>query len=72
MPVVKITTQGLCSITVLTALLWGCIFLERRTIAHARAEACRALDEIRTLQLKKRIVPVSAPAFPRSDRPAAG
>ena len=72
MPVMKITSQGLCSIAVLTAMLWGCILLEGRTISKARAEAYRALDEIRVLQLKKRMVPVTAPAFPRSDRPAAG
>ncbi len=72
-PIMKITRQGLCSIALLTAVLWGCILMERRNIAHARADAYRALDEIRVLQLKKHMVPATAPSFPsRSYRPAAG
>ena len=49
----RITRQGLCSIALLTGILWGCIVVERRTIAHARADADHALSEIRALQLKK-------------------
>jgi len=65
MPVLKISRQGLCSIAVLTGILWGCLFAERWTVARARVDAYRALDQIRALQLKKRIVPVSAPMLPR-------
>jgi len=52
----------LCSIAALTAVLWGCLVMEKRTIAHARAEADRALSEIRALQLKKRIMPAKSPS----------
>jgi hypothetical protein len=69
----RITSQGLCSIALLTAVLWGCIVVEKRTIAHARAEADRALSEIRALQLKKHIVPAASPVErPRAARPALG
>lgn len=68
MPVLKISRQGLCSIAVLTGILWGCLFAERLTVARARVDAYRALDQIRALQLKQRILPVSAPVFPQ--RPA--
>ena len=73
MPVMKITRQGLCSIAVLTALLWGCIVVERLTVLRARANAYHALDEIHSLQLKRRLIPVTAPeSRPDSQRSAIG
>jgi len=73
MPVMKITRQGLCSIAVLTALLWGCIVVERLTVLHARANAYHALEEIHSLQLKRHLIPVTAPeSRPNSQRPAIG
>jgi len=57
----RITGPGLATIAVLTSILWGCIVAEHCTVAHARAEAYRALSEIRALQVKRGIVPVSAP-----------
>jgi hypothetical protein len=57
----KITRQGLCSIAVLTALLWGCIVVERLTVLRARANAYHALDQIHRLQMKRHLVPVTAP-----------
>ena len=73
MPVMKITRQGLFLIAVLTALLWGCIVLERLTVLHARANAYHALDEIHRLQLKRHLVPVTAPeSRPDSHRTAIG
>jgi hypothetical protein len=69
----NITGQGLCSIALLTAILWGCIFVERLTVARAREDASSALEQIRALQLKKRVVPAASPAFGRqSARPAVG
>jgi hypothetical protein len=69
----KITRQGLCSIALLTGVLWGCIMVEKRTVEHARADADRALSEIRALQLKKHIVPAALPAErPRPAKPALG
>ena len=61
MPVIKITGQGLCSIALLTGILWGCIVMEKSTVDHARLNAQRALEEIRVLQLKRQAVPASAP-----------
>lgn len=73
MPVMKITRQGLFLIAVLTALLWGCIVVERLTIVRARANAYHALDQIHILQLKKHLVPVAAPeSRPDPQRPAIG
>jgi hypothetical protein len=73
MPVMKITRHGLCSIAVLTALLWSCIVLERLTVLHARANAYHALDEIHRLQLKRHLVPATTPqSRPDSHRTAVG
>ena len=71
MPLMKITGQGLCSIAALTAILWGCLIVERLTIASARAEGNRALEQIRALQVKKGIFPAAAPAFPQRTAPSA-
>jgi len=69
----RITGPGLVTIAILTCILWGCIFIEQRTLTHARAEAYRALSEIRALQLKKHIVPAATPAQPpRPARPEIG
>jgi hypothetical protein len=69
----RITSQGLCSLALLTGILWGCIVMEKRTIAHARADADRALSEIRALQLKKHMLPAFSPVeHPQSARPALG
>ena len=73
MPIAKISGAGLCSIAVLTGLLWGCIFVERFTVAHARNDADRALQEIRALQIRKHAVPAAAPADrPPVARPSIG
>lgn len=71
MPLLKITGQGLYSIAALTAILWGCLIVERLTIAHARADGDRALEQIRVLQLKKGIFPAASPALPRRAAPSA-
>jgi len=69
----RITAPGLATIAVLTTILWGCLVAEHWTVAHARAEAYRALSEIRALQLKKNIVPAAAPVSPqRGVRPEIG
>jgi hypothetical protein len=71
MPLIKITGQGLYSIAALTAILWGCLIVERLTIVHARADGDRALEQIRALQLKKGIFPAAAPASPRRSASSA-
>ena len=69
MPLMKITSQGLSLIALLTAVLWACLFVEKFTVAHARADGYRALEGIRALQLKKALIPAATPALPK--RPAA-
>jgi len=69
----RTTGPGLATIAVLTIILWGCILAEHWTVAHARADAYRALSEIRALQLKKHIVPAAAPVRPQREvRPEIG
>jgi hypothetical protein len=73
MPLMKITGPGLLAIAVLTAALWGCLLLERVTVSHARANAYRALSEIRALQLKKHLAPAVSPVLrTHPARPATG
>jgi hypothetical protein len=73
MPVMKITGPGLFAIAILTGALWGCLLAERVTVAHARANAYRALGEIRALQLKKHLAPAASPALRiHPARPATG
>jgi len=69
----KITGPGLWAIATLTAILWGCFFLERQTVTRARANGYRALDEIRVLQQRKHLVPASSPVLThRPSGPAVG
>ena len=69
----RITGPGLTTIAMLTAILWGCIFLEQRTLIHARAGAERAISDIHALQLKKHLVPAATqPAERQSARPQIG
>ena len=73
MPLMKITGEGVCWIAILTGILWGCLLVERLTIAHARVEGYRALEQIHELQLKKSIIPTAAPtAQPGLARPLVG
>jgi hypothetical protein len=73
MPLMKISGQGICWIAVLTGILWGCLLVESLTIAHARANGYRALEQIHEMQLKKSIIPTTTPtAQPRPARPLVG
>ena len=69
----RITASGFATIALLTTILWGCIVFEHLTVIRARAGAERALNEIRLLQLKKRIIPTAVPmSSPRSTPPEIG
>ena len=72
MHLMKITGQGVCSIAVLTGILWGCLFVEKLTIANARVNGYRALEQIHEMQLKKNIIPTSSPTEHHSARPLVG
>ena len=64
MALAKITRQGLVSIAVLVALLWGCLLTERRLSRYARIETYRALRDMRYLKFKRRVEPASRPSRP--------
>jgi hypothetical protein len=74
MAIARITTPGLVSIAVLVAFLWACILGQHLIIQNANQEFSRALTEIKTLRVRQRMQPVSAPARPaaRPPRPTIG
>ena len=57
----SITRQGLVSIAVLVAILWGCVFAERRLSRESRIETYRALRDMRYLKFKRNVQPTAAP-----------
>jgi len=61
MALATITRQGLVSIAILVAILWGCVFAERRLTRSSRMETYRALRDIRYLKLKRHIQPAATP-----------
>jgi hypothetical protein len=64
MALAKITRQGLVSIAVLVAILWGCILSERYLLRNNRMETYRALRDMRYLKVKRRVEPASQPSQP--------
>jgi hypothetical protein len=64
MAIAKITREGLVSIAVLVALLWGCILAERILTHHTTMETYRVLRQIRYLKFKRNIEPASRPLSP--------
>ena len=73
MPLARITRPGLVSITVLVAVLWSCLLVERRMSRNSRMETYRALRDIRYLKFKRRVEPASQPGAPApSSRPVVG
>ena len=75
MKLVQITKQGLASITVLVALLWGCVVAERLISRNTRVETYRALRAIRYLKFKRYVQPTSEPkpfSVPSSTGTAVG
>ena len=73
MALARITRPGLVSIAVLVAILWGCLFVERRISRNSRMETYRALRDIRYLKFKRGVEPASQPGAPApSPRPVVG
>lgn len=72
MPIAKITRNGLRTIAVLVAILWGSIALENAMIRHARQDTARALERLRDLRRKREAVPASLPLRHMPARPAVG
>jgi hypothetical protein len=64
MAIAAITRQGLTSIAILVAILWGCLFAERYLTRTSQMETYRALQRIRYLKLKRHVEPASHPVAP--------
>ena len=71
MAIAKITREGLVSIAVLVAILWGCILAERILTRNTALETYRVMRQIRYLQFKRRIEPASRPV-PTPPPPSLG
>jgi hypothetical protein len=54
MPVAAITKQGLGTMAILVAALWGCLLGERLIVSRANLEMGQALREIGRMQAKVR------------------
>jgi hypothetical protein len=69
-PLAEITKQGLASMALVVALLWGCILGERAIVHRADRETAQALQAMRSLQIhKQRQQPASQPGLrPRCAR----
>ena len=64
MAIAKITREGLVSIAVLVAILWGCILAERILTRRTSLETYRVMRQIRYLKFKRHIEPASRPVSP--------
>lgn len=73
MALAKITREGLVTIAVLVAILWGCILTERILSRNTSIETYRVLRQIRYLKFKLHVEPASDPApLSPSLRPVVG
>jgi hypothetical protein len=61
MAIAKITGNGLITITVLVACLWGCLITEHRIMADAQRRQTKELIELRHLRDNRFAVPASLP-----------
>ncbi len=62
MAIAKITREGLVSIAVLVAILWGCILAERILTRNTTIETYRVMRQLRYMKFKRHIEPASRPA----------
>ena len=62
MAIAKITREGLVSIAVLVAILWGCILGERILTRNTTIETYRVMRQLRYMKFKRHIEPASRPA----------
>jgi len=62
MAIAKITREGLVSIAVLVAILWGCILGERILTHNTTIETYRVMRQLRYMKFKRNIEPASRPA----------
>ncbi len=74
MSIAKITNSGLAGMSILVALLWGCLIGEHLTMQRAISQGAQALQDLQTLRQRQFSRPVSVPEppLPRPLRPTAG
>ena len=70
MALAQITRNGLLTIAVLVAMLWGCVLTERRLSRNSKVETYRALRDLRYLRFKHHVEPASRPLPPSSGPPS--
>jgi hypothetical protein len=61
MAIAKITGNGLITIAVLVAGLWGCLITEHRIMTEAQRRQAKELIELRHLRDNRFTVPASLP-----------
>jgi hypothetical protein len=74
LPIARITGQGLLTMGLAVAALWGCLVGQHMIVHNAAAQQAQALREIRQLRQRRfRSEPVRTPLLaPRRLRPVAG
>lgn len=73
MAIAKITGNGLISIAILVACLWGCLLAEHKIMRESRIRQNNELIQLRHLRDSRLTVPASMPVTSRpSLRPVAG
>jgi len=70
MALATITRQGLVSIAILVAVLWGCVFTERRLSRNSKMETYRALRDMRYLKFKRHVHPAARPMPTSNPKPS--
>jgi hypothetical protein len=72
MAIAKITREGLVSIAVLVAILWGCILGESILTRRTSLETYRVMRQIRYLKFKRHIEDASRPVPAPPASPSLG
>jgi hypothetical protein len=73
MAIAKITGNGLISIAILVAGLWGCLLTEHRILKESQKRQSKELIELRHMRDTRFTVPASVPFTPHpAIRPVAG
>ncbi len=73
MAIAKITGNGLITITILVAGLWGCLLTEHKITTEAQRRQARELIELRHLRDSRFTVPAALPVSrSKSVKPVAG
>jgi hypothetical protein len=66
MPMTTISKQGLLTVTILVAVLWGCWLVQHQYLSQARQNVKRATQDI--LRLHRKTLPSVSPGRPLTRR----